>query len=224
MISIWLFILASFLVGDVAGFRVLNPGELTPNASYFRPYDQGFVGRYGDPSNLQRERVNEGAFETSAKELFYEGVSPRQACPGMVGPFSDGNFYCTAKEFGYCDKRSGACFCNTGYVGIDCSDCHGSHYKVGTLCVPKSLCPDDCNGAGACDFYDGTCHCQEHRSGVACEIKLCTSFSPLCETCTSQTCLRCKGGYYLTGDAAVCSTCYDFDPRCAGCTKEVGCK
>ena len=56
------------------------------------------------------------------------------------------------------------------------------------------------------------------RSGTACEVKLCTTFSPLCETCTSETCLRCKGGYYLTGTSAVCSTCYDFDPRCAGCT------
>ncbi len=207
----------------VSGFRVLEPGQTTPSDAYFRPYDQGFVGVFGDPSNLQRERVNEGAFETTSQDLFYEGTNPRQACPGMVGPFTDGNFYCTAREFGYCDKRSGACFCNTGYAGLDCSECHGSHFKVGTLCVPKTLCPDDCSGAGSCNFLTGTCTCQEHRTGANCGTMLCSTFSELCETCTPEGCLRCRGGYYLTEDAEVCGTCYDFDPRCAGCTKEEGC-
>ena len=219
-----LWLLALLCLWDVShSYRVLQPGQLNPTDPYFRPYDRGFVGRYGDPSNLQRERVNEGAFETPAKELLYEGTNPRQACPGMVGPFSDGNYYCTGREFGYCDRRSGACFCNTGYVGMACDECHGSHMKVGTLCVPKTLCKDDCNGAGDCNFLIGKCTCQEHRAGQYCEIKLCTTFSPLCEACTPENCLRCAGGYYLTGDARVCSSCYDFDPRCAGCTKELGC-
>ena len=220
------FIFLLLFVDTCHGYRVLQfiDGTETPVGQYFKPYDKGFVGRYGDPTNLQRERINEGAFDTPTQELIYEGVAPRQACPAMVGPFSDGNYYCTAREYGYCDKRSGTCFCNQGYIGIDCSECHGSHFKVGSLCLPKQLCTDDCNGAGTCNFLDGTCSCLPHRKGDACEQMLCTIYSSLCITCTTLECLACKGGYYLTGDPnKACSSCYDFDARCAGCTKEQGC-
>lgn len=205
-------------------FRVLTPNGTTIIGAYFRPFDKGFVGNYGDPSTMQRERINEGAVETATHELLYEGVSPRQACPGMVGPFSDGNFYCTAREFGYCDRRSGACFCNVGYQGVDCSDCKPTHFKHEGSCFPKKLCPNDCSGAGDCDFWSGTCSCQPHRIGSDCSTKLCTVFSPLCQACTADECLFCKAGYYLTGNSSnICSSCYDFDPRCAGCTLEEGC-
>ena len=207
----------------VDSFRVLQPGSSVPNGTYFRPYDRGFVGVYGEPGNYQRERINEGAFETSDQELFYEGVSPRQACPNMVGPFSDGNYYCSAREFGFCDRRSGTCFCNTGYQGIDCSECQDSYFKIGSHCYPKKLCPNDCSGAGTCNYNNGTCNCLPHRTGTSCDTLLCSIHSPLCVTCTIDECLQCSGGYYLSGDSSVCRSCYDFDPRCAGCIKEVGC-
>lgn len=220
-----LFIVALvLLVHRVDAFRVLAPNGSTIIGDYFRPFGKGFVGNYGDPSTMQRERINEGAVETATQELLYEGVSPRQTCPGMVGPFSDGNFYCTAREFGYCDRRSGACFCNVGYQGIDCSDCKPTHFKHAGSCFPKKLCPNDCSGSGDCDFWSGTCSCQPHRIGVDCSTKLCTIFSPLCQACTAEECLFCKAGYYLSGNSSnVCSSCYDFDPRCAGCTLEQGC-
>jgi hypothetical protein len=219
---LWLALL--LLLAEVTfGFRILEPGSRTPNGTYFKPYDRGFVGIYGDPTNYQRERINEGAFETSDQELLYEGVSPRQSCPGMVGPFSDGNFYCTAREFGYCDRRSGTCFCNTGYAGIDCTQCSDSHFPVGTICSPKKLCPNDCSGSGVCNFNNGTCSCLPHRAGVQCETLLCSIHNILCETCTEKECLKCASGYYLTGTSQVCGSCFDFDPRCAGCTLEQGC-
>eukprot|EP01038_Epipyxis_sp_PR26KG_P006752 gene6752-9253_t len=204
-------------------FRVLNPGEKTPEAAYFKPGDKGFVGVYGDPSNYKRERVNEGAYESESQEFLYEGVSPRQACPNMVGPFTDGSYYCTAREYGYCDRRSGTCFCNFGYEGIDCSSCAETHFLIGSLCYPKKLCTSNCNSAGTCNYYNGTCSCYQHRTGPECETLLCSAFSNLCETCTKTQCLKCSAGYYLTGKSDVCGSCYDFDPRCAGCTKEDGC-
>ena len=208
------------------GFRILEPGTTTPQGDYFKPFDKGFVGIYGDPTNLQRERINEGAFETSDSELLYEGVSPRQSCPNMVGPFSDGNYYCSAREYGYCDRRSGTCFCNAGYFGIDCSECSDSHFRYnnGGHCFPKKLCPNDCSGSGECNFATGTCSCLEHRTGTSCETLLCTKHSSLCDTCTNDECLKCASGYFLTGNKSeVCKTCYVFDPRCAGCTLEEGC-
>jgi hypothetical protein len=221
-LAVWSLFLSTY-PHQILSFRVFNPQTKQPNGSYFRPYDHGFVGYSGDPANYKRERINEGAFETADQELLFEGPSPRQACPNMVGPFSDGNYYCTAREYGYCDKRSGTCFCNMGYQGIDCTECIGTHFKIGTLCYPRKQCPNDCNGAGTCDFYSGSCICSPHREGVDCSVQLCSIHSSLCATCTLTECLSCTGGYYLTGDSRVCSSCYDFDPRCAGCTIGDGC-
>lgn len=221
--SCWLLFLATICYKAIS-FRVLSPNGSTITGAYFRPFQKGFVGNYGDPATLQRERINEGAVETASQELLYEGVSPRQICPGMVGPFSDGNYYCTAREYGYCDRRSGACFCNVGYKGIDCSECQPTHFMIDGGCFPKKLCPNECSSAGECDYWTGRCTCLPHRAGDDCSIRLCTRFSPLCQACTDTECLLCKGGYYLTGNAStVCSSCYDFDPRCAGCTLEDGC-
>ena len=58
-------------------YRVLKSGETTPEGAYFKPFERSFVGINGDPSNLIRERINEGAFETATQELLFEGPSPR---------------------------------------------------------------------------------------------------------------------------------------------------
>lgn len=200
--------------GDVA--------DSLANLSYFLPYEKGFVGVYGEPRNFKRERINEGAFESSNKELIFDNSTASQVCPGMVGPFSDGSYYCTAREYGYCDRRFGMCFCNTGYQGIDCSDCTPEYYKSGGQCFPKKLCPNDCSGAGTCRYEDGVCECFPHRVGIDCGELLCKVHHPLCEACTADDCLRCKAGYYIT-DSGECSTCFDYDPRCSGCTKDDGC-
>jgi hypothetical protein len=206
---------------QVSGY-IKDDGSGAGNESYFKPYDQGFVGVYGEPSNFLRERINEGSFENPAKELIYEDVFAIQTCPGMVGPFVDGSFFCTAKEYGYCDRRSGVCFCNIGYQGVDCSECTPSYFKVGYLCYPKKTCPNDCSGSGVCDYWTGTCTCYPHRVGADCGTLLCKSFNELCEACSITTCLRCPDGYYLDAEAQ-CQSCYDFDPRCSGCTLDLGC-
>lgn len=59
----------------------------------------------------------------------------------MVGPVDDGMYYCLGKEHGYCDRRSGTCFCNVGYQGISCQDCSSTHYEQGGLCYPKLVWP-----------------------------------------------------------------------------------
>lgn len=214
--------IAQILIARVHCYIRHDSNSGTQNFTYFTPYAKGFVGVYGEPSNFLRERINEGSFENPAKELIYEQAVKTQTCPGMVGPFTDGNYFCTAKEYGYCDRRSGVCFCNIGYQGIDCSECTPSYFKVDYLCYPKKLCPNDCNGAGVCDYWTGTCHCLPHRVGHDCGTLLCKSFNELCEACSTTQCLRCPAGYYLT-DANDCRSCYDYDPRCAGCTKDLGC-
>jgi hypothetical protein len=51
----------------VYSYRLLQSSEVNPEGPYFKPYDKGFVGKYGDPSNLQRERIKEGAYETPSQ-------------------------------------------------------------------------------------------------------------------------------------------------------------
>jgi len=121
---------------------------ITKASPYFNPYNQGFVGFYGEPAHVKRERVNEGAPGTQefrrvsldgSEETVFE-VRPRQNCPGMVGPMEDGVYYCRGKEFGYCDRRSGTCFCNIGYQGVQCEECTPSHVESGGVCYPKRHC------------------------------------------------------------------------------------
>mmetsp|Transcript_13623 Transcript_13623/g.16691 ORF Transcript_13623/g.16691 Transcript_13623/m.16691 type:complete len:340 (+) Transcript_13623:857-1876(+) len=84
---------------------------------------------------------------------------------GMIGPIDDDTYYCLAKEYGYCDRRSGTCFCNEGYQGVSCEDCSPSQIRVGSLCYPRKLCPNSCSGAGDCDHLTGLCSCLDHCFG-----------------------------------------------------------
>ena len=75
---------------------------------------------------------------------------PAENCPGMVGPIGAGLYYCTHEKAGYCDRRSGACFCYDGYSGMDCAKCHHTHYEQGELCLEKSAFGRWVCGCGAC--------------------------------------------------------------------------
>jgi hypothetical protein len=86
-----------------------------------------------------------------------------------------GHYYCTHEGAGYCDRRSGTCFCFNGYQGLECADCRPTHYKDGVLCKPKKLCPQDCSGSGQCDYATGVCHCDDFSTGVDCSVRACSS-------------------------------------------------
>ena len=144
-----------------AAFRLFN--ESDHSEPYFEPHERGFVGSTGDPRTLLRERVNEGGGSVNSFPRQQEPVHARQNCSGMVGPLGDGKYYCLGKEHGYCDRRSGTCFCSVGYQGLECGDCTPTHFKIGARCVPKKACPGDCSGAGTCDHRSGTCTCEPHR-------------------------------------------------------------
>ena len=91
----------------------------------------------------------------------------------MVGPY-DGVYYCTSKSAGYCDRRSGACFCFFGYIGADCSRCRSTHYLASDgTCAPAAQCPNGCSGAGSCNATTGVCACQSGRVGPDCSLTFC---------------------------------------------------
>ena len=172
-----------------------------------------------------RERVNEGGPETQAYPHQLDGVNPRQTCPGMIGPISD-QYYCLDPAYGYCDRRSGTCFCNVGYQGRSCEECTPTHIRMGGLCYPRKLCKNSCSGQGVCDYVTGTCVCSEHRGGEDCSELMCQHFDEYCTECNNSTCLACYEGFNVDptqSPGAQCQSCSRFDPRCrtcdnAGCT------
>ncbi|ETV96161.1 hypothetical protein, variant [Aphanomyces invadans] len=138
-----------------------------------------------------------------------------ERCPGMVGPFSDGEYYCVGKEYGFCDQRSSTCWCNKGYEGLNCTQCIPEYYKHGGLCYPKKNCPSDCSGQGTCDYATGKCTCNSYRFGLDCSQQSCHRFDMLCTSCTAGACLACLPGYFpITNRCLPCST---YDPRCITC-------
>jgi hypothetical protein len=157
----------------------------------------------------------------------------------MVGPLGDGKFYCRGKHYGYCDRRSGTCFCNQGYQGVDCFSCTPTHYRDGSLCHPKKSCPNDCSGAGTCHYNNGTCTCQPHRTGSDCSRLFCRDLdaSGMCTDCSfvetpnkelqqpsaeGALCTRCVDGWFVNRTANACYRCSSWDPRCTACD-ESGC-
>ena len=215
-------LLTSLRIGEP--FRLLNAGvELHDGLA---PYEVGLVGRVEDPKTTTPEHVNEGSISTRTHPRRWQSVPGRQVCPSMVGPLAMNRYFCHAKEYGYCDRRTGTCHCNSGYQGIDCSTCEPSHYRAGSLCYPKRLCQSagglgitsDCSGAGICNYTTGLCECQSQRTGGDCSIPKCATFDPLCTECTTQGCTRCAEGYRVDKMSLTCRGCArEYDPRCTSC-------
>lgn len=227
MVLPFLFIFLTLLLLPYADpYRIHDPDTGAPlTAAYFVPYDPGFVGRVQDPDNPRRYRVNEGNPFSLAQPNIFRGVLPRQDCPNMIGPFEHGVYYCTSKEAGYCDRRSGACFCSKGYQGKDCSICRSTHMRNTTTgtCDPKVICPNDCSGAGSCDTATGMCTCRKNRRGIDCSLKYCRLLHRWCTNCNEELCQTCEQGYFVDiqgiygGIKGTCKPCTVHDPRCIEC-------
>ena len=188
-----------------------NYGSKSSDAGVvFPPYAKGHVGYYGNPNlNPRLYPLNQGSPLSADHPRPRYGYSPdvnaRQNCPRMVGPIQ-GKYYCGRKEHGYCDRRSGSCFCNNGYTGLDCAACRPTHHWNGTFCHPKIPCPNDCSGGGKCDFDTGICKCAPHRVNPAscddprcmdCSQPICSSHDPLCVQCNAESCFRCEQGFFV---------------------------
>ncbi|KAJ0409424.1 hypothetical protein P43SY_002314 [Pythium insidiosum] len=132
---------------------------------------------------------------------------------------------------------TGACQCNPGFVGDDCS---------GVAC-PSGQNGQECSGSsrGSCDYTTGTCRCATAYTGLSCSELLCPAFpggksdaecsghgtcnraygqcqcangysGKACECvpgCTAATCLH-GGKCDCTTGACVCATGYS-GPTCA---------
>ena len=182
----------------------------------FAPYEKGFVYDGDEIVTAAPTRINQG-YESFIVE---EGDRRLQRCAGMVGPLEDGKYYCGAKEYGYCDRRSGTCFCNTGYFGASCEECDPNHHRVGALCYKKVMCPNRCSSAGQCDHLTGKCKCNEFREGDDCSIFKCSKYHGQCTRCHQHHCVQCAPGFSVIPDAKEgyqCKPCHRFDPRCTSC-------
>jgi hypothetical protein len=214
--------------------------------SRFERYAEGFVGVYAEPTNFERQRIVPGAFNatsdiwrTAGGARFEGSITPtvatprsqpemplddphgRQNCPEMVGP-TNSMYFCRGAEYGYCDRRSGTCYCETGYAGVSCELCTAGYYRAvdGTHCLPRVLCANDCSGGGTCDFSSGTCTCEPHRIGNDCSRPRCSGFDSMCRECSATNCTRCVEGFHVAGGNACASCSSTHDPRCTVCNPE----
>ena len=190
----------------------------------FVPYERGFVQNVHDPATTaNRTRVNHGY---ASSVLLGDSVGKNRlfSCPQMVGPFDDDEiYYCGGLEYGYCDRRTGTCFCNEGYEGESCQSCAHTHIEVGGLCYPKKVCPNDCSWAGRCNHLTGDCECSDHRKGDDCSVSKCTRFHRFCTHCNDDGCIECEDGWSIhknADDGYQCEPCWRFDPRCRDCNAD----
>ena len=211
--SLLLLLLLSFQNPSSLSFRIdSSPDENLP----FAPYEKGFVDDSGEILPDAHLRINQGY------ESFVVDMNDRrlQTCPGMVGPLEDSKFYCMAKEYGYCDRRSGTCFCNKGYSGDSCEECDPNHHRIGSLCYKKVMCPNRCSSAGQCDYLTGKCICNEFREGKDCSEFKCAKYHSHCTHCNEHHCIECSPGFSVDKDSSYgnqCNPCHRFDPRCSSC-------
>jgi hypothetical protein len=196
------------LASPTAAYRIVNdppqPPWDQPDHERFVPYESGFTNRINDPDVKFGLRNNEGGPFAENVPVQFEGVHPRQNCPNMVGPINS-QYYCRGAEFGYCDRRSGTCWCETGYAGEGCDQCAHAYYAEGDLCLPRVYCPNDCSGNGACNYTTGECDCRDHRLGADCSTPYCKKFDDNCVECEVNRCTRCIDGYFSKD--SVCLSC-----------------
>ncbi|KAG3077268.1 hypothetical protein C6341_g20707 [Phytophthora cactorum] len=217
-----LLLLLLLLLLSAGAFRVINSStdSVIGTHAVFEPYEAGYVGYYGDPSNPSAERLNEGSpYSPDTPRIFFSAPL-QQSCPGMLGPGHNGEFYCFSREYGNCDRRSGLCVCNQGYTGLDCTACQPGYFKRGGLCFAKKSCPNDCSRGGECDYATGTCTCAPTRRGVDCSQKFC-AFDEKCVSCTSTVCLQCVEKFYVDPTTQTCVSCARYDPRCLSCNSHM---
>jgi hypothetical protein len=189
--------------------------------------DNKFLGRRLDSFIGLSSRNNQG-YDLFMEHFHDVSKSRLQVCPDMVGPLEDGKFYCTSKYHGYCDRRSGTCFCNKGYSGQNCKECDPLHIDIGDLCYEKKFCPNDCSGAGTCDYLSGICKCNIFRDGADCSQFVCEKYDQYCTQCNKDKCLQCIDGYSVNEEGFLghqCEPCSRFDPRCNECNSHecLGC-
>ena len=226
------FILVVFtLAAQLIGLHSYRVKESESETLPFIPFEIGFVGSRTDSNNP--EPVNPGWTDTNNIAPIREGRL--RNCPSMVGPLKNDKYHCTSIFNGYCDRRSGTCFCNDGYSGDACQECNDNYQMIGGLCYPKNECPSGCSNAGACDYLTGKCYCNELRDGEDCSQFICAAkFDVNCVHCDKDKCLECIDGFSIssssststsTSNLEICQPCTRFDPRCHLCdnVKCLGC-
>ena len=207
--------LAALRIGVSYSYRVKeSANETLP----FVPFEKGFVGSHTESKDP--EPVNPRWMNTNRDGRL-------RNCPSMVGPIENDKYHCTSIFNGYCDRRSGTCFCNDGYAGEDCQECNTNYQMIGALCYPKIECPNGCSNSGVCDYLTGKCYCDEWRDGEDCSQFICAAkFDGNCVQCDKDKCLECSDGYSVsTTTLGICQPCTRFDPRCHLCNSEkcLGC-
>ena len=206
------FFLVIALLSGAQSYRIKNAA----NETLTMTFDRGLVGH--------RDAKNPEAANPGWSDITSISNGRLRHCPSMVGPLQNNKYHCTSIFNGYCDRRSGTCFCNEGYAGEACEECSVTYQMIGDLCYPRMFCPNNCSNAGVCDYLTGKCQCNGLRDGEDCSQFVCAAnFDVNCIQCNTDVCLQCNDGFSNLGTH--CESCTSFDPRCNLCDSQkcLGC-
>eukprot|EP00741_Cyanophora_paradoxa_P014291 tig00020780_g13783.t1 len=136
---------------------------------------------------------------------------------------------------GSCDIKKGACYCDPGFTGDDCSrkECPNGCYGQGFCdnngncqCLRAfwgydcrySKCPGGCGFNGRCDFLNDNCICNAGWFGNQCQYKLCpmncTYYYPLAANATGPQVNETRGTCNYDTGICRCKPGY-FDDDCS---------
>lgn len=141
-------------------------------------------------------------------------------CPGDHENICSGNGKCRGDGT---RKGNGSCYCNAGYIGEQCNECHVEYYQINEDENKKTCLPCHFSCTGGC--RQGT-----QKDCVACKPGFVFDSDEGCldvnecdkpDTCTKdQFCMNSLGSYVCTACDKSCEGCHGDGPdMCRKCAK-----
>jgi hypothetical protein len=150
---------------------------------------------------------SDGRCETCANPTTYRDSTGHCVVPSNPGGACEGDAQCTTHicRQSTCCASSPCAACSSGANNGVCTQCPGTHYLGGSICVPKTSNGATCSAGLTC--LSGNC-----VAGVCCAYANCT-------TCNSDGCATCDVATEYLSSAMVCLEKKPSGSTCAAATE-----